>query len=308
MDPSRALIVVAFAALITGCASTPGESSVMRGAPPAYLETAERYNERTEKLDRLWSRATTRFEYRDTEGRKRREQGEGTLQFLQPSKFALSVGKLGETIFWLGCDEERYWLFELHEVKRASVGLHENLGSPCNMNSGVIAHPHDVVELMGITPLPTTWPGVPDGSDVGRTTWSADGRWLIVDSPGSDGYKRYYLDPDTLEPGRCELYSYPERDLLMTATLSEYEAVDVRGVAAFRPRIATRVDVTTPDGESRLILDLGGMSDGRDRRGRLSPEAFDFETLKAAYGVRSLIILDEDCPRQALTGVSADGR
>ncbi|MEC9373698.1 MAG: hypothetical protein VYC34_07635, partial [Planctomycetota bacterium] len=229
---------------LAGCASSPSRerarSPESLGPPPSYAEVAERYNSRAARLSRIWSRAVVRIEYTDDEGKRRREQGEGHLQLVQPSQFALDVRKLGELLMWLGCDDQRYWLLELHEAKRAQVGLHANLGKPCSAEAGLPAHPLDIVEMLGVTPIPTTWPGVSAGSPIGETKWSSDGSSVVVDMPGFAGYRRLFLDPQSFVPRRIEIYSHPDRELALSAELTLYEPVEIRAGGG-RPQMASRI-------------------------------------------------------------------
>jgi hypothetical protein len=297
------LLAAAVLALVpAGCATAPAKADAERGAPPSYAEVAARYNERVEPLQRLWGSAVARLEYRDEQGRLRREQGEGVLQLIQPSRFALDVGKLGETLLWLGCDEQRYWMFELHEADRAQVGLHANLGRPCNRPAGLPAHPLDIIELLGVTPMPVDWPTARPDQPVGETKWSSDGRLLIVDTPARRAYRRLYLDPETYLPQRAEIYSFPERELVLFATLSEYERVRIR--AGARPLMAGRIIIERPGEETKITLDLGSMTDGSFRADRLISDAFSFEALLSAYRPEEVIVLDAACPQSAFAAAA----
>lgn len=300
----RLLLLACLLATLGACATSGREDARTRSEPPpSYEEVAERYNRRADLLSTLWGSTAVRLEYRDEEGRIRREQGEGVLQLIRPARFALDVGKVGETLLWLGCDEQRYWMFELHEADRAQVGRHENLGRACNRPSGLPAHPLDMVELLGVTPMPTSWPTASAGQPIGETKWSSDATLLIVDMPARRSYKRLYLDPDSLLPQRVELYSYPDRGLLLYATLSEYERVRIReGVG--RPQMAGRIIMRRPGEETKITLDIGSMTDGSFRSDRLIPEAFDFEALLAAFNPKDVVVLDAACPQSAYAAAS----
>jgi len=292
-------------ALLAGCASSPtAEKPPREGAPPSYDDVARRYNERAEKLDQVWARAVVRIAYETEDGDTRREQGEGHLQLIQPARLALSIGKLGETLVWLGCDRERYWLFELHDTEQVQVGRHENLGRPCNRRAGLPAHPLDIIELLGVTPLPRTWPGVEDGTPVGETAWSSSGDYLIVDAPGYAGYRRLFLDPQSLLPERIEIFTHPERERSLTAALSEYAPVRIRSGEA-RPPTATRVIIESDRDPGSITIDLADMTDGRFRSDRLTADVFNFENLVDIFRPARVIVLDERCERSAVAKVDS---
>ncbi len=280
-------------ALGVGCSSAGGAGAVDVAnlpAPPSYEEVVERYNARAEQLDRVWAAAVVRLRYRDDRGKLRREQGEGHFQYLAPLRLALSVGKLGETVFWLGADEQRYWWFELHDRDRAFLGRHENVGRSCNESAGLPAHPEELIELMGMTPLPDRG---------GRTGWSIDGRWIVAENDLRSGRIQHFLDPDTFEPVWIKVFEDGRSDASVFSHLTEYGRVQIRTKGGYDPRLATRVTIRRPGDDGEVIVDLSRMSDGRDRRGRLSPEAFDFEHLRDAFRPGRLIVLDRSCPQPA---------
>ncbi|TVQ31243.1 MAG: hypothetical protein EA376_10255 [Phycisphaeraceae bacterium] len=297
-----ATMLLALAALHTsGCSSQRPDRPIVRDEPPpSYADIARVYNERADRLDRVWARAVVRFDYEDDRGRMRREQGEGHLQYLAPGRLALSVGKLGETLFWLGCDEQRYWWFDLHESNQASIGRHQNLGRSCNKSLGLPAHPHDIIQLLGVTPLPTG--SIASSARVG---WSGDGRWIVVEIPGAAGYTQYFIDPQTYEPGWIKLLHPSERSPLVHAELDNYENVVRRVEGGFFPRMASRISIRTPDEAGEIRLTLSALSDGREDRGRLADSAFSFDALSRAYRPQSVVILDELCPQPAAGVASA---
>ncbi len=278
--------------------TAPPADTVPRPDPPAYDDIARRYNERADRLTRVWARATVQLSWTDERGRRRDEQGEGHLQLIQPSSLALSVGKLGEVLFWLGCDDERYWLFERGDADRAAIGRHANVGLECSRALGAPVHPLDLIEVLGVTPLPVSDSGV--GPSPGRTAWSSDGRWLVVEAPARTTVRRLLLDPATLVPTGIEL-SDP-RDAggpLVRAVLEDFGPVTLAGVGGFFPQMPTRIEVRSAQGDDRAVLHLSDMSDGR-RNNRLSPDVFDFAALRDALAPRVLDVLDADCPNPAL--------
>jgi len=297
-----AMLLAIGASLATGCGAQRAAGPVVRDQPPpSYAEIARVYNDRAERLDRVWARAVVRFEYEDDRGRMRREQGEGHLQFLAPGRLALSVGKLGETLFWLGCDEQRYWWFDLHEANQASIGRHQNLGRPCNKSLGLPAHPHDIIQLLGVTPMPTG--SIASSARVG---WSGDGRWIVVELPGAAGYTQYFIDPESYEPGWIKLLHPSDRSPLVHAELENYGNVSRRDEGGFFPRMASRISIRSPDEAGEIRLTLSAMSDGREDRGRLADSAFSFDALSRAYRPQNVVILDELCPQPAAGVATAD--
>ncbi len=294
-------MAVALVALgATGCASRERTAAPTTGASrangaaaerpaPSFEAIAARYNERTARLGQVWASAVVRLEYVDEDGDLRREQGEGHLQFIAPTRLALSVGKLSETIFWLGCDAERYWWFDLSERDEAVVGRHENVGRPCSQNVGLPAHPLDIIELLGVSPLYASQPGE------ARVGWSTDGKWIVVETPARLGVKHVFLDPTTYEPAWIKLYADRDGQPIVFAELTNYQNVNVRGVGGYFPRMASRISIRRPADEGEIRLTLASMSDGSDREDRLNADAFRFEALQQAFRPQALVVADENC-------------
>lgn len=300
------VLMGAAAALAGGCAGNrtrvaaePGALSTLEA--PSYAEVAAKHNERVARLDRLWSRAVFSVRYTDEDGRDRREQLEGHLQLVRPGKLALSGGKsITDTLFWLGGDGERMWWFELGDASRAYVAREANLGQPCCRQPDIPSHPRDVIDLLGVTPLPTD-------PRAGRTGWSTNGQWIVVEAPSQEGRLQLFLDPRTHEPGWVKLMDRSGRTLVF-AELTDYENVDVRdGLSPYMPRVATRISIRRPDDTGEIRLSLGGMSDGRDRDGRLAPQAFDFDALRSALRPVEVVVLDRSCPNPALVESTETG-
>ncbi|MCB9848420.1 MAG: hypothetical protein H6814_08410 [Phycisphaeraceae bacterium] len=277
-----------------GCASgRQSDAPVVRDEPPlAYAQVATRFNERTDRLTRIWANAVTRLSYLDEDGDRHTEQGEGHFQLIAPDRFALSVGKISEVLFWIGCDDERYWFFQLYEGERVTVGRNENLGRPCSRSLGLPASPLDIVDLLGVTPLPVGAPGA--------TSWSDNGRWLVVDAPGHLAWRRLFLDPGTLLPRRVELYDPADTTSpLVIASIEANDRVELDGVGGFMPMAPSRLQIDHPASGTSIRLFLHNLNDGKTN-GRLPDAVFTLESLIEAFGPREFIVLDEDCPNPAL--------
>ncbi|RMD60442.1 MAG: hypothetical protein D6824_09500 [Planctomycetota bacterium] len=304
--------------VLVGCAATPGAATADTVAPaqqhpasaaPSYDEIARRWNERASELNRIWARAVVQLRYRDAEGAVHNEQGEGHLQLLQPARLALSVGKLGEILLWLGCDETRYWLIETNDTRRASVGRHATVGMPCHRSLGLPAHPLDMLDLMGVTPLPTQQEILDTGRPPGWVTWTRNHTLLVVEAPARFGRRRMFLDPATLLPRRVQLFPFerpsPHDQPAITADLSDPIPVTLRTRGGFYPKMASRVEINHPESGARIVLHFSDATDGRDRSGKLSPRVFDFESLVQALAVEQIDTLDADCQLATPAGEDA---
>lgn len=259
---------------------------------PAYAEVAAKYNANAEHLRQLFAPVVVRMRYTDREGKEHNEQGEGRLQVIQPAHVAMSVGKVGETFFWLGSDSQRYWWFDLSGKRRLMyVGAHGNYEQSQARRVGVVVAPLDLVRLLGIVALPAQ----------GQTQMSEDGTLIGVTTDLEGGMRqRTWIDPKTYLPTKIELFTLKtvvggangkaEWQCELVAELSLPDGVDVKGRGE-RPRVNTRVVIAHEASHSQITLDLSDMQDGV---GRMVPEAFEPAAL--AKQMRADVIYDLDAP------------
>lgn len=268
---------------------------------PAYADVAARYNERASRLGRLWASAVVELRYTDSKGKRRWEQGEGALQRIAPDRFSLSVNKLGERIALVGCNAERFWLIEFADDGVASVGLNENIASPCCEPTGLPASPLDIVDMLGVLPMPVGPDAARANASVG---WTPRGDDLRVEFDVRSGRMRIEYPPAGVGPSRIALLTAssipgePMRETLV-ARLDSYEPVDIRGEGTIRPRLASRVIITSVDAKSEVRLTLSEMSSGSAEK--LPDESFDFDYLIDVFSPRHIIVLDRRCPRSAVS-------
>ncbi len=272
--------------LSAGCRSQ-GERPQTRAPskpPPPYTEIATAHNERVARLVRLWARGSAVITWVDDTGRTRSEQGEGHFQVIQPSRMALSIGKLGEVLFWLGCDEDRAWAIWTRDDKRAIVGPHSAETRLALARLGIAAAPRDLIRLAGLAPLP-------DGPPASGPEWADESlvRFDIELGP-ADGAWRYWFDPISMLPRRVALLDAPGADVLVTASLDVYAPVTLRNEGGFFPHAPTRLRIRHEPSGSVASLTLESMNDGGGPR--LAPANFDLGALLRAYNVTDIAVLD----------------
>jgi hypothetical protein len=278
MRASVGLTLMLLSAFLAGCRHglIGGKA---RGPAPTYQELAATYNARVGPLERLWSTTTVRVWYPNEEGEEEQAQVEGHLQYLRPSKFSLSFEKVGEVHGLLGSNDQKYWWIEVGKQRTAHIGEHAKVTPARVAKLGVPVHPLDLVECLGITPLPV------DGAPAG-VAWSNDGAALVVTIPGRMGCRRLTLNPETYEPSRIELLGGDGRPSA-TCDLEMYERIETPDHQG--PRMATRFLMSAQDGKLRIRLTLGvpEMSASRPKE-----KAFDLPTLLKAYSVNQIDDLD----------------
>lgn len=269
---TRCVLAIAFAMGLASCKS--GSEPVAPSQPtPAYESVAASYNERVALLDRLWARAVVALRFTDAQGDRRYEQGDGHLQLRDADRLALSVGKLGEVLLWVGCDDERYWLFDrLADPTRLYLGRHDALGVDRAREIGLPVAPRELLQLFGLRPLPAS----------GNVEWTDEGL-LQLTTTDERGAWRYTLDPDSNLPRRIARLDAEARPLL-DAELSDDKSVRITGRGFNPPRVAGRVRVThVATGDSITIVLDGDVIDGR-REGKPRMPSFDLDVLRQALG------------------------
>lgn len=283
--------------LMGGCESSPSASPDM-SAPaavptkpvPAFAEVAARYNERADRIKRLWARAVVRLTYSDEKGESHTDQGEGVLQMARPDRVALSIKKAGKMLFWLGCDLERYWFFDVVDEKTVRLGRNPSEGESLAADAaGIGIPPRELFELIGMIPV--------DPAGKGSVAWSGDGAELVVTLPKQGrgsvaaGSTVLWLSSSSFEPSRVERRDASGR-VIIRATLTEYEGVEIEGEGGLKPRLATKLDAFHEPSGAQIRLDLSEMRDSG-----IGDAAFVFETLRRSLGVERVIDVDAEAKR-----------
>jgi hypothetical protein len=293
----RCVMAVVVAALAAGCAARPG-----RVPPPARpvegwarpvptaADIAARYNARLEGLDRLRAPITAVVNAPDGKGGRRRDQLEGSLMVVMPDRVALRLDKVGQTVFMLGADHQRYWSLDLSEKPAiAVVGKNEKASASSARRWGVPVHPLDLVDLLAIAPLPKDGQGL-------WASWSSDRRALAImlpaRSPGGSR-RRLVIDASTYDPLRVELLD-EAGGVLVSSALSRFVPVSLPGVAVSRTRVAERYEVRWPGEDTRVDFSIYDPSNPGERM-RMQP--FDLDALLEAFAITTVLDADVEPPR-----------
>ncbi len=286
------LIVIAAVAFggLWGCASPQGGPRFERPEiMPSYAQTATRFNNRVERLDRVWASAVVTIRTPKERGGTRIDQAEGYLQIEQPDKTSLSIMKLGETYFYLGSDEDGYWWLDLsdRDHKVALYGLHAEATPEIVAELGLPVHPQELLDLLALTPLPGPKTSGLASSLVapGTVDWDNQRGMLKVTVPATWGTRVLWLDPVTMAPQRTELRDGRGR-VRAACDMARYTSVPVRGDGRVPPKMASQYRVEFPASQARATIELYGTMNKP-----ISPRAFDFENLVESYGVDEVILL-----------------
>lgn len=254
------------------------------GPLPPYAELRESYNQRIAGIDRLWARTTVQVTHRDAEGDRQEDQGEGWVQFIEPDRVALLIGKyvVGEVYFHLGSDADRYWWIDaLNKDDRiALVGEHATARPETAAEFGVPVHPLDLIQLLAITPLPT--------QEAGAVRWSEGRDAWLVDYPARFGSATVRIDPRTFEALGVVLRD-ATGEVAAESQLSRY-----RTIRRFSPgvpgSVAGQVEIDLPTIETEIRMDV---YDPESNPRKPKKAVFDFDHLLEHYGVDRVVSVEE---------------
>jgi len=277
-----ATFVLSLLLTAAGCETTPKA----KDDPPPVAKPENRlnydalrasYNRRTQRIEQMWVRAVVEVRWKEG-GKQHFEQGDGPLIVRKPSEMALSIGKLGNTMIWLGGDAERYWLFNLNPPKgeptAAFVGRHDDLGMPGAKSLPIPIKPSQITELRGVADLP------PSGAAGKPSAQKTDGGVVVtVTDPGRPGYvQRLIIDPTSYEP--TQITHSMNGQIVLEARLSNYKSLSIEGKAIGDwPSVPGRIEIHAPQDDATLTLFLSNPSEGGDR---VRDTQFDFDRLVRA--------------------------
>lgn len=271
-------------AMLAGCGGKTEPGIAIDGPDQAALiEAAEpvraAYNARVDQLSVLWSRGIVAFRYRDADGNQRDDQGNANIQMILPDRFAMRIHKVGETLLWIGSDEDRYWLIDLlSEPSVAYVGRHDEFSAAKGERVGLPVPPRELPRLMGFERLPAFEAG---GARLRTVTEQA----VVIDVPSRWGWWVYALDA----AGRAEAIQLRDMEdrVLLDAALEQYMPIELRGVGGARPQAAGRMRLTAPGTDWRITVELDAPSNRTP-----NAEAFDFEELVDILAPAEVVDLD----------------
>ncbi|MHC5023172.1 MAG: hypothetical protein ACYTGG_04590 [Planctomycetota bacterium] len=248
------LACVAAALLASGCATPPGADPVNPvPPPPSYDELASAQNQRIEKLDTIYSGGVMEIRWTGEDGEEHFEpQVNVDLWVDMPRHTALRLEKLGDVLFWLGSDADRFWLFDrMGEEQVLYSWPHEFI---VHFEAAAISvRPLVLLDLMGLTTLPPTGGTVEIDPDRGA--------WLVRCS-GRGGPVRIAFDPATRLPIAVDALD-EDGAVVAGSRLDRYTPVrQVDGSSLEFPLLAEIVRISNPERTSDVELFLSEPDDG----------------------------------------------
>lgn len=275
----RAVFIVLLAAsvlVLSACAQGPEATAPTTQETGRSIESVvAAHNQRVGRLDRLWARAIVEVRFTDAQGDRKWEQGNGFFQLRDRDNLALSVGKVGEVLLWIGCDSDRYWVLDRLNTPTAYSGHHDTITPERLSRAGLPVPPQDLLRLAGLRPIdPERAEAVINEDGYTRVTERDDAgawRYTFAPAPGDD-----------LPISIARLDA--EGNALLRAGLELPKTVLVTSEPPARVRTFGRVLVEhLPTGDTISVRLDGEVEDGR-RRGVPNPAVFDLDVLLDAYG------------------------
>ncbi len=263
-----------FCLILAACTPVQKRADDAPPIPPIdYAALRERHNTRVADIQQMWARSVVEIKWKDRDGKGQFIQGDGPLIVRRPGDLAMSIGKLGETFYWLGADVDRFWLFELRppegQPRSVYLGHHDQLANGKPNPLPLPIHPRWLIRLLGAGLMPEQNP-VPK-VDIHDRAYEVT---LHHGSDLSHLAEQIRFDPKTLRPiGMSFLDAQGKAQV--TATLENYEPIKTDGKAPGAwPVVPTRIALNSPLNETQVVIFLEGMTDQK-----VTDLQFDYERL-----------------------------
>jgi len=211
----RSAALFAAAMLLAGCCAPPARvvRRISLQTPDAVLEA---HNAWADSIQHLWARADLRLVFTVGEGKIERHDLSGHLFLAKPDRLFVHGEVLGQEVFTLGTNAERYWLWIRPKVNTVWTGVRGGAGE-----GRLVISPAALLEALGVSRIDLG----PD--DRARFVACPEHYVLGVERAGPSArvlVRRVWFDPATLRPLRVDLFDDEGRPLLM-AELLRYERV-----------------------------------------------------------------------------------
>jgi len=246
-----------------------------------YTKIIRAHNNRVGSLKRLWARAVVEARWTEDNGRKRFEQGDGHLILSFPDKSALTVGKLGEIMFWAGASGREYWLFD-QQAKLLHIGRTDapQIGRTLH-RSPLLVRPSDIPHLIGVLPLPEL-----PAKSTGQIHARQQGDLIIIEPPGQQ--IRLFFNARTHRPTRIVILN-KKRQTLVTAELTNFKRMEKQN-SAIGPYIPTTINIHVADRMGRLTVYL---TDATNAEEKVKTKLFNLDFLHGYLKPERIINLDK---------------
>lgn len=291
----------------TGCDESTKTVDLTPDVPrvvlPPYDTLAAAQNNRVASINRFWTSASFNLHWRDQDGDRHVDQTDGYIILEPPQKTAVSLTKAGENVFWIGSDEEMYWMFEGGDAPRAFVGRNENAFSPDSEPLPMSFHPLEMTDLLGFVEFPDEF------SDARiELTDAPQYNAYAVTIPGPFSLRCVYIDRESGLPTRVELLSHWTREVMAWSELDTYTNMDLDDVRQdLEPMVPTRIVLRVAGSRADEYVRIGihGQPMDRRSRGRWTNDVFRYNRIARIMSPKERIVLDAKCENPAFAAETA---
>jgi hypothetical protein len=233
--------------LLCGCGPARGPAPSPPAAALGPADVIAAHNAWADSIERVWSRAAIYLSFPTGEPNKARLQQDldGHLFVVKPDRLFLHGQILGQEIFTIGMNPDKYWLWVRPQVDTVWVGKR---GGPGERR--FIVSPEDLMSALGIFRI--------DLGAGGMAAFTAQRQHYLLSEDrrfgsGRAPVRRVWFDPRTLRPVRVDLYDGAGKCILM-AEMMRYEKAGPTDVCTvYRARFYG-------DAEVALVLRLSAVS------------------------------------------------
>jgi hypothetical protein len=279
------MIAVLHAVGLGGCAAN-GDGSPAGNAvvEPAIDDATMRamvaaHNERVADLRELHADGVIELRWVDEQGREHFEpQVNAKLWMRLPRRTALRAEKLGEVLFWLGSNDEGYWLFDQMGDETVLYRGEHGLVAAGAEEQPLLIRPLALVDLMGLTEVEPP----AEGELFDRVIVEND--LYVLAAVGAGGPMRIAFDPAA--GGRAVRVESlgPGGEVMLASTLRRHDSVKTPDLSQLAwPEMPTLIDITDPAGRIAVKLGLSDMSV------KTRDAVFDFDRLVEHFQPERLV-------------------
>ena len=231
--------------LVSGCPPQSGPA-----ADPSFFEMNEAIaivESHTSGIDfGIQAKGSVHGRFKDPDGRIRRFDLDGNLQFLAPRNLRFNLSALGNSEVLLGSNDEYYWLAIMPETDTYWHGRHDqaHLHDPAD----IPLHPEQMIAALGLVHIPCNT----DDTDVPVYRVVDDFHQLIFITQRHQGRstieKEYWLDRYPPHLIRRVQFRDQLGRVFMNAYLDDYRSIDgADSIMPYRFRIDWPIDESSID-------------------------------------------------------------
>ncbi len=258
--PCSVLCSVLGIVLLNGCSIFEKTEGVARQVPvKTGQEFVDVYNKNVRKLQNLYINSSVTLDYKK-DGKATRDIVDGRVWLSQPNKLALNIKKIDNNLFWLGCDDEKYWMIDLYNKPRVGfVGRHGAEVVSGGEEMVLPATPKELISLFAFSKITLSEEQLAGELEYVDGKYESRGvKGFLIEPVGVN--VRYLVDPFTFDPLRIDVLDQ-EGYSVVVCYLTKHRGFEVKGYdLAVLPRIAGKYDVRAIDRGGRMSLEVSDLT------------------------------------------------